>query len=61
MKAKILIDDSSNRFKCGDIGLMVDNDFDKYDYRIELEDGRAYYFYKDEIEVISDKLTEGNK
>ena len=53
MRAKILIDDPSGpgRFKSGDEGLLVENDFDKYDYSVKLADGRVYYFYKDEIEI----------
>jgi len=59
MKAKILIDDPSGRFKYGDIGNLVDNDYDKYEYKIELSDGRAYYFHKNEIELIGDKQKRG--
>jgi len=55
MRAKILIDDPSGRFKSGEEGLLVENDFDKYDYRVKFADGRAYYFYKDEIEFLNDK------
>ena len=65
MKAKILIDDGSGRFKSGEIGELLENDFEKYDYCIDLgilnvaglsysptEYRRRYYFYKDEIELI---------
>jgi len=60
MKAKILITDSIGRFKAGEIGTVKENDFDKYDYYIELEDGimngetfkRNYYFYENEVEII---------
>ena len=61
MKAKILIDDTSGRFKYGDVGTVSDNDFEKYEYKIEFSDGRSYYFYNHEIELISDVSTEGNK
>jgi len=57
MKVKILIDDLSDRFKSGDIGSLIKNNFDKYDYYVEMEDGRTYYFYKNEIEIISSKST----
>lgn len=71
-QAKILIDDPvSNRFKCGDIGTLIENDFEKYAYHIELADGRSYYFHKGEVECIRfnnngnelfrDKTTEGNE
>lgn len=52
MKVKILIDDGSGRFKAGDIGELVDLDYDKYDYCVELPDGRRYYFYEHEIEIL---------
>ena len=59
MKAKILISDPAGRFEAGDVGDLIDNDFEKYDYHIELTDGRSYYFYKEEIERFSDITTEG--
>lgn len=37
MKAKILISDPLNRFTKGEIGNVLDNDSNKYDYFIELE------------------------
>ena len=61
MKAKILRDDLIGRFKIGDIGSVIDNDYEKYDYRIEFDDGRIIYFYEDEIELFSDVTTEGKK
>ena len=36
MKAKILIDDGSGRFKSGEIGDLLEHDFKKYDYFIDL-------------------------
>lgn len=60
MKVKILIDDPSGRFRKGDIGDLSNNDFEKYEYKIELLDGRSYYFYKNEIELLCYKTTEGN-
>ena len=57
MKAKILINDPSGRFKSGDIGEIVElneHDFDKYEYRLDLPDGRSYFFYKGELEIIED-------
>jgi len=50
-KVKILIDDPSGRFKNGDEGVLIENNFDKYDYHVELADSRTYYFYKNEIEI----------
>ena len=51
--SKILIDDPvSNRFKKGDVGTLVENDFDKYAYHVQLTDGRSYYFHKGEVELI---------
>ena len=51
--SKILIDDPvSNRFKSGDVGTLVENNFDKYAYHVQLTDGRSYYFHKGEVELI---------
>jgi len=51
--SKILIDDPvSNRFKNGDVGTLIENDFDKYAYHVQLTDGRSYYFHKGEVELI---------
>jgi len=61
MKAKILIGDLAGRFKVGDVGDLVENNFEKYDYHIELAGGRSYYFYKDEVELFGDVPTEGNE
>jgi hypothetical protein len=71
MKAKILRDDPSRRFKAGEIGEVVKNDFpEKYDYLIKLSGTvridnflgcgvtdtiRKYYFYADEIELIEEE------
>lgn len=68
MKAKILCDDPLGRFKAGDIGDILENDFpEKYDYLVRLpgtvhidnfmEGGtidaiREFYFYADEVELL---------
>lgn len=61
MKVKILIDDPGKRFAKGEIGIILENDYDKYDYFIELPGKvespfglikRQYYFYKNEIEIL---------
>ncbi len=64
MKAEILIDDASGRFKKGEIGTLLKNNFKKYDCKlylgdIEIEDifyegemitiRRIFYFYNSEI------------
>ena len=70
--SKILIDDPvSNRFKNGDMGTLVENNFDKYAYHVQLTDGRSYYFHKGEVELIrfnkdenelfGDETTKGNE
>ena len=46
-----MINDGSGRFKAGEIGELVDHDFEKYDYCVKFPDGRKYYFYKGEIEI----------
>lgn len=66
MTAKILINDINNRFQKGEIGEIIKNDYKKYDYCIKLKDKiqlpdflgggtgeRIYYFYKNEIEVLT--------
>ena len=35
MEAKILIDDSSGRFKAGETGYLLEHDSEKYDYYID--------------------------
>lgn len=66
MKARILVDDPSNRFKKGDTGLIIENDSNKYAFKVQFDDiltvifsdrfkitgPKVLYFYKDEIEVI---------
>jgi hypothetical protein len=61
IKAKILIDDIGGRFKKDEIGIVLENNFDKYDYFIKLPGKikmldimieRMFYFYKDEVEII---------
>ena len=67
MKARVLIDDGIERFKKGDIGEVIENDFDKYDHLLDFGTAtisqpvlgvtvirRLVYFYKHEI-----KITEG--
>ena len=34
-KAKVLINDASNRFKAGEIGELIEHNFEKYDYCID--------------------------
>jgi len=61
-KARILKDDIISRFMAGEIGILLKNDFDKYDYFVQLppvmlngeEIHRSYYFYKDEVELINE-------
>ena len=69
-KAKILINDFLGRFKEGEIGDILECDFNKYDYKIDLgpvkvkpfrmfdkiitEVPRVFYFFKSEIEVIDE-------
>jgi len=69
MKAKILINDKTDRFKAGEIGELIEHDSDKYDYFVDLgilknvnlcenvkaiDIFRRYYFHKDEVEIIDD-------
>lgn len=67
-KIRILVDDPIGRFKAGEIGIILDNTSSKYDYFIQLEPvvatedswllkkgslvNRAYFFYKDEVEIL---------
>lgn len=68
MKAKILYDDPSGRFKSGEIGEILPNNYDKYDYLIRLpgivhvdnflghgpiDMIREFYFYIDEVELVA--------
>lgn len=71
MKAKILRDDLIGRFKAGEIGEVLQNNFpEKYDYLIRLSGidhvddflGRGpidairdYYFYADEVELLEEE------
>jgi hypothetical protein len=66
MKVEILTDDPCNRFKKGEIGKILNNDFkEKYDYYIELPgkiklpdflgggfSKRRFYFHKEEIKLL---------
>jgi len=63
MKAKLLINDTVGRFKAGEIGKLIENDFPKYDYCVDLGSAlidsgtiqRVFYFYKDEVEIIQER------
>ena len=68
MKAKILFNDAGGRFVAGEIGTLLPNDYEKYDFFVALPSRagkapdflgggdiiirRQYYFYADEVEVI---------
>ena len=68
----MLIDCPVGRYTKGEIGEVLKNDFDKYDYRIELSPVRAelstpfikegtevkriYYFYKNEVELLKGEM-----
>lgn len=78
MKVKILIDDPPGRirpsgwiprWKVGEIGELLENDYQKYDYKVLLpgfdhiddlfghgpvDAIRIYYFYKGEVELLKD-------
>lgn len=70
MNARVLINDKSNRFVAGEIGKVLESDFSKYDYFLELEGTedfqilgmghvpRRYYFYRHEIELFDDVSNE---
>lgn len=67
--ARMLKDDPFGVWKAGEEGTVLDNDYPKYDYRIELPPVRAemntsfykkgdmlkriLYFYKDEVEILN--------
>lgn len=71
LKAKILIDDLAGRFKAGEIGKIIENDFpEKYDYKVLLPGTeytenfmghgpinaiREFYFCKNEVELIEEE------
>lgn len=73
-RARILRDDLFGRFKAGEVGEVLPNDFpDKYDYKLKLsgtdhvenlfssgpvEAIRIYYFYAYEVEPIEDDIEE---
>ena len=65
--ARIIVDDRQRRFRSGEIGLMMENDFaTHYDYKLNLGTAwaeplgggkphvihRIYYFRKGEIEIL---------
>ena len=65
MKAKILYNDKLNRWKAGEIGTILENTSEKYDYEIDLgtvkntelfgkkiDFRRIFFFYKEEIELM---------
>lgn len=65
MKARVLFTDLLNRWKQGDIGEVIENTFDKYDYCINfgvlenveflgktIDVQLVYFFYKHEIELL---------
>ena len=70
MKAKILLDDPLGRFKTGEIGEVLQNDFsEKYDYKVRLPGTsnvdnfmghwpigavRIFYLYAGEVELLDD-------
>jgi hypothetical protein len=62
MKAKILSECPIGRWKRGEIGEVLENNFDKYDYFIELESigsiKRFVYFYEDEVELLEEANNE---
>jgi hypothetical protein len=51
MQVEILIDDTVGRFKKGEVGILLENDYpEKYDFFVRLEDPRRdFYFFKDEV------------
>lgn len=64
-KARVLIQDQCRRFGKGDVGTILPNDSEKYDYKVDLGEienpnvldtafgGRSVvYFYENEIEVL---------
>lgn len=67
MKARVLCDDLMNRYHFGEVGELLENNTDKYDYflklpgRVKLPDflgggytDRCYYFYKHELEILEE-------
>lgn len=58
MRAKILIDDALGRWEADEVGLVLVNDFEKYDYYIQLSPrngiARCFYFRGDEIELLKE-------
>ena len=67
MKVKILIDDPLGRWKKGEIGIVLKNDFPEYAWYLKLpgtikvnnflgkgslDAVRQYYFYTDEVEEV---------
>jgi ribosomal protein S27AE len=69
-KAEILINDLIGRFKAGEIGDVLNNDYsDKYDFCIKLPGTapsflgvnavRIFYFYKEEVRILKRPVTAG--
>ena len=67
MKVRILKDDIRGRWYKGELGEMLPNDSNKYDYLLQLSGNvdislfgkqlkakRLYYFYKNEVELLED-------
>lgn len=62
MLARILVDDEGGRWKAGEVGIVLVNDSDKYDYKIQLPGDivvtgpRRMYFYKNEVKLVRAKV-----
>ena len=69
MKVRILYNDGLNRFKAGEIGEVIDNDYaSKYDFKVDLGEAeevligdtaptkirRIVYFYNFEVEILKE-------
>jgi len=71
MKARVLIPDSLGRWKINEIATVEPSDYNKYDYKAtfdgvvtslslfgkKIECKRLFYFYKDELEILTDDQT----
>jgi len=59
-KARVLIDDPGKRFRKGEVGIVMENDFDKYHWMLDLASSaaqssaraRVFYFFEHEAELI---------
>jgi len=68
MKARVLIPDALDRWELNEIATVEPSDFDKYEYKAtfdgvvtslillgkKIECKRVFYFYKDELEILTD-------